>query len=154
MDVDIQKLGMHGTYRFEEVEDGRRLVGCKWAAHSNWMGNIAELTARLVATGYAQQPGIDFGELLAPVGTHSSLGGFCALDVHEAAAGIRAVYCRPTCGVLTAKATVWLQAGTACVELDAGCKASVVAVRVRGCRCEPLRAARARWVGCVASVCC
>jgi hypothetical protein len=81
MAVEYQKLSCHGTFEVETPPPGTRLVGSKWvyAIKRDSKGNIIELKARLVATGFSQRAGIDYTELFAPVGKYTTFRVFHAL---------------------------------------------------------------------------
>ena len=51
------------------MPEGKTPIGCKWLYKPklNADGSIEKLKARLVATGYSQQEGINFDDTFAPV---------------------------------------------------------------------------------------
>jgi hypothetical protein len=69
MDEEMQMLSQMGTYRLEDLPEGRETVGCRWTYVKKYdeNGQLSRYKARLVAQGYSQIPGIDFTETFAPV---------------------------------------------------------------------------------------
>lgn len=63
------------TWRLVELPPGRKAVGCKWVfrlKHS-CNGTVERFKARLLAKGYTQKYGIDYGETFSPVVRFSSI---------------------------------------------------------------------------------
>jgi len=75
MEEEIGKLKKFGTFGEEMREE--QMIGkrTKWVfeVQRNERGEIYRLRARLVAKGYSQMPGLDFGLTYAPVSRISSL---------------------------------------------------------------------------------
>ena len=59
----------------------RNVIGLKWVyrAKMNPGGSLHKLKARLVVKGYAQQPGVDFGDTFAAVARHDTIRLLIAL---------------------------------------------------------------------------
>jgi hypothetical protein len=57
-----------GTWKLEDLPEGRNTVGCRWTFVRKYdaKGKIVRHKARLVAQGFSQQPGTDFNETFAP----------------------------------------------------------------------------------------
>eukprot|EP00253_Pinus_taeda_P012048 PITA_12048 len=62
---------LHKNEAWDLVESpaGRKPIGSKWVfkKKTNAEGKVEKYKARLVATGYSQVPGIDFGDIFSPV---------------------------------------------------------------------------------------
>lgn len=69
MDVQINALIKNGTWSLAKYEHGMNVVGSKWVFRikRNPDGSVERYKARLVATGFHQQEGIDYGETFSPV---------------------------------------------------------------------------------------
>ena len=71
IDDELEQLQEKGTWKSEELPDGREAVGCKWVflRNKDEDGNIKAYEARLVARGFSQKPGADYSDTgtFAPV---------------------------------------------------------------------------------------
>ncbi|QRW11755.1 Retrovirus-related Pol polyprotein from transposon TNT 1-94 [Ceratobasidium sp. AG-Ba] len=69
MEEEVNTLKKMGTYQLVELPAGRKAMGNKWVLtiKRNKLGEPIRYKARLVAQGFSQQPGIDFGQTFAPV---------------------------------------------------------------------------------------
>ena len=71
IDDELEQLQEKGTWKSEELPDGREAVGCKWVflRNKDEDGNIEAYEARLVARGFSQKPGADYSDTgtFAPV---------------------------------------------------------------------------------------
>ncbi|QRV85201.1 Retrovirus-related Pol polyprotein from transposon TNT 1-94 [Ceratobasidium sp. AG-Ba] len=69
MEEEVNTLEKMGTYQLVELPAGRKAMGNKWVLtiKRNELGEPIRYKARLVAQGFSQQPGIDFGQTFAPV---------------------------------------------------------------------------------------
>ena len=69
MTLEIQAIEKNGTWELTELPDGAKKIGVKWLFKTklNEKGEVDKFKARLVAKGYAQQYGIDYDEIFAPV---------------------------------------------------------------------------------------
>ena len=83
MEIEIETLKKMGTWRLEDLPEGRETVGCKWVfvKKRDEHGNIIRYKARLVAQGFSQKPGIDYSNdgTFAPVMRFESLRTLLAL---------------------------------------------------------------------------
>jgi len=64
---------------------GQRPIGCKWvfALKYDKDGKVTRFKARLVAQGFAQREGVDYGETYAPVLHYKSLRVILAIVAHQ-----------------------------------------------------------------------
>ncbi|CUA69513.1 Retrovirus-related Pol polyprotein from transposon TNT 1-94 [Rhizoctonia solani] len=62
-------LEKRGTFTESLLPKGRKAMGCKWVLtlKRDENGNPVRYKARLVAQGFSQQPGVDYGKTFAPV---------------------------------------------------------------------------------------
>lgn len=69
MAKEIDSIEKNGTWRLTTLPSGVKAMGVKWVFKTklNEHGNVEKHKARLVAKGYAQQYGIDYIEVFAPV---------------------------------------------------------------------------------------
>jgi hypothetical protein len=60
---------MNDTWDLVDFPEDKYCIGVKWVYKTkfNEKGEVERYKERLVAKGFAQQPGIDFGETFAPV---------------------------------------------------------------------------------------
>jgi hypothetical protein len=69
MQDEVHALHTQGTWSLVPLPSERNLVGCKWIfkikRHSD--GSIARYKAWLVAKGFSQEPGLDYGDTFSPV---------------------------------------------------------------------------------------
>lgn len=75
MKEEIDAIYGLGTFELVPLPPGRKAIGCKWVFRikRDASGAITRYKARLVAQGFYQLPGIDFGETFAPVARIESL---------------------------------------------------------------------------------
>jgi hypothetical protein len=94
---ELRSLQEHGTWRLAELP-GRRSIGCKWVYKSkrDESGAVKRYKARLVAQGFSQREGIDFGVTFAPVVRLDTLRIIlalaCHLDLHIYQLDIKTAY--------------------------------------------------------------
>ncbi|KAJ0863942.1 putative RNA-directed DNA polymerase [Helianthus annuus] len=69
MKKEVQALEENGTWRPEELPEGKRAIDSKWVYKIQYKpnGEIERYKARLMAKGFSQTEGIDFHETFAPV---------------------------------------------------------------------------------------
>lgn len=69
MEAEIDSIEKNGTWKLVELPAGQKVIGLKWIfkLKKDAAGNITKHKARLVAKGYAQEHGIDYEEVFAPV---------------------------------------------------------------------------------------
>uniref|UniRef100_A0A2N9FP23 Integrase catalytic domain-containing protein n=1 Tax=Fagus sylvatica TaxID=28930 RepID=A0A2N9FP23_FAGSY len=69
MDLEIEAIERNGTWELTDLPKGMKKIGVKWVFKTklNENGEVDKCKARLVAKGYAQQYGIDYTEVFAPV---------------------------------------------------------------------------------------
>ena len=69
MDLELEAIEKNGTWELTDLPDGGKKIGVKWVYKTklNENGEVDKYKARLVAKGYAQQHGVDYTEVFAPV---------------------------------------------------------------------------------------
>jgi hypothetical protein len=72
---EMDALDKNEAWDIVELPAGRKLVGRKWFFKKkfNAQGKVEKYNARLVAKGYSQVEGIDFGEIFSPVAKLTSI---------------------------------------------------------------------------------
>ena len=83
IDEEIAALRKNDTWDLVPLLDGRKPVGCKWVFKKKVGsdGSVEKYKVRLVAKGYSQVEGIDFGEIFSPVAKLTSIGFMLYLAV-------------------------------------------------------------------------
>lgn len=81
MDKEISAIEKNGTWELTTLPTGARKIGVKWIFKTklNERGEVDKYKARLVAKGYAQQHGIDYTEVFAPVARWDTIRMILAL---------------------------------------------------------------------------
>lgn len=69
MDAEIESIEKNGTWSLVELPSEQKEIGLKWIfkLKRDATGKVTKYKARLVAKGYAQEHGIDYEEVYAPV---------------------------------------------------------------------------------------
>ena len=69
MDLEIEAIERNETWELTDLPKGMKKIGVKrvFKTKLNENGEVDKYKARLVAKGYAQQHGIDYTEVFAPV---------------------------------------------------------------------------------------
>lgn len=72
---EIEALHSQGTWYLVPLLSQKNLVGCKWVfkIKKNVDGSVARHNARLVAKGFSQEEGLDYGEIFNPVVKHTTV---------------------------------------------------------------------------------
>ncbi|GIL49048.1 hypothetical protein Vafri_5519 [Volvox africanus] len=75
MDEEITAQLTNGTWELAKPPPGARILPCRWVYKIKRAedGGIERFNARLVAKGYEQRAGIDYGEVFAPTSRFASL---------------------------------------------------------------------------------
>jgi hypothetical protein len=85
MDEEMASLHSNGTWDLQPLPAGRKAVACRWvfALKRDAKGAVERYKARLVAKGFSQKPGVDYGEVWAPVSQYKTLHILLAVVVAE-----------------------------------------------------------------------
>ncbi|GIL46063.1 hypothetical protein Vafri_3149 [Volvox africanus] len=88
MDAEIEAQLANGTWELGIPPKGAKVLPCRWVykVKTNPDGSVDRFKVRLVAKGFAQREGVDYGELFAPTSRASS---FRALLAVAAARGLQ-----------------------------------------------------------------
>lgn len=79
---ELRSFEDNDAWEIVDIPESGTIVQCKWVFKKKFDNeNKVKYRARLVAKGFAQQPGIDFDETFAPVVRHSTLRLLFALSV-------------------------------------------------------------------------
>ena len=75
MKAEMKTLQGNQTWEIVAILEGERTVGCNWVLSLKYLadGTIDCYNARLVAKGFTQIPGKDFGVTFAPVAKLTSV---------------------------------------------------------------------------------
>ena len=81
MNEELKMIEKNKTWDLVPRPSGRNVIGLKrvYRAKLNPDSSLNKLKARLVVKGYAQQPGIDYGDTFAPVARHDTIRLLVAL---------------------------------------------------------------------------
>jgi len=82
---EIDALLDNGTWDLARLPKGRKAIGCRWVfviKHKS-DGSVDRYKARLVAQGYSQRPGLDYGETYAATVKWATLRAILALGAFE-----------------------------------------------------------------------
>jgi hypothetical protein len=82
---EVQSIKENKTWSLIELPTGRRAIGLKWVfkVKKNQLGEVIRHKVRLVVKGYAQQQGIDYEEVFAPVARLEAIRLLLALVAEE-----------------------------------------------------------------------
>jgi len=69
MDLEMEAIEKNKTWQLTTLLEGAKKIGLKWVFRTklNENGEVDKFKVRLVAKGYAQQQGINYNEVFAPV---------------------------------------------------------------------------------------
>jgi hypothetical protein len=75
MEEEMASLNKNEAWNLVELPTGRNPIGNKWVFKKklNAEGKVEKYKAQLVAKGYSQVEGIDFGEIFSPVAKLTSI---------------------------------------------------------------------------------
>ncbi|CAL2226198.1 unnamed protein product [Prunus armeniaca] len=85
MNVKIEAIELNKTWDLTILPAGVKTIGVKWIFKTklNEIGEIDKCKARLVANGYAQQYGIDYTEVYAPIARLDTIRLVIALSTQQ-----------------------------------------------------------------------
>lgn len=85
VDDEMKSLTKNGTWTLAKLPDGRAPVSCKWvfAVKRGLDGDRVRYKARLVARGFSQRKGFDYGETYSPVAKLDTLRTVLAVANRE-----------------------------------------------------------------------
>jgi hypothetical protein len=85
MDEELASLHGNGTWDLQPLPAGRKAIACRWvgALKRDARGAVERYKARLVAKGFSQKPGVDYGEVWAPVSQYKTLRTLLAVVATE-----------------------------------------------------------------------
>lgn len=85
METELESIEKNGTWFLTELPKGAKKKGVKWVYKTklNEKGEVDKFKARLVAKGYAQQQGVDYNEVFAPVARWDTIRMILALAAQE-----------------------------------------------------------------------
>jgi hypothetical protein len=85
MDEEMASIIDNDTWELATLPAGHKAIGLKWVykVKRDAAGIIVKHKARLVAKGYAQQQGVDFEEVFAPVARMETVRLLLALAAHS-----------------------------------------------------------------------
>ena len=83
VDKELGLMKSMGVYALAILPPGRRAIGNRWVFEYKLTEDDPVAKGRLVAKGFSQIPGIDFGKMFAPVMKASSIRLLAALACHR-----------------------------------------------------------------------
>ncbi|GJS30973.1 copia-type polyprotein [Tanacetum coccineum] len=85
MKAEIDSIEKNKTWELTILPAGTKPIGVKWVFKTklNEKGEVEKHKARLVAKGYAQQYGVDYTEVFAPVARLDTIRLILALAAHH-----------------------------------------------------------------------
>ncbi|GKV25633.1 hypothetical protein SLEP1_g35036 [Rubroshorea leprosula] len=85
MQEELSAIEKNVTWSITSRSEDKNVIGVKWVYRSklNAYGSLNKYKARLVVKGYAQQPGVDFGETFSLVARHDTIRLLLALAAQK-----------------------------------------------------------------------
>ena len=85
MDVEMEAIKRNNTWELAELPKGAKKVGVKWVYKTklNENGEVDKYKARLVVKGYAQEYGVDYTEVFAPIARVETIRLVVAFAAHQ-----------------------------------------------------------------------
>jgi hypothetical protein len=83
MEEEMASFDKNEAWDLVELPTGKNPIGSKWVFKKklNAEGKVEKYKVRLVAKGYSQVEGIDFGEIFSPVAKLTSIRFMLSIDV-------------------------------------------------------------------------
>jgi hypothetical protein len=83
MDEEMAALDKNEAWDLVELSTGTNFIGNKWVFKKklNAKGKVEKYKSQLVAKGYSQVEGIDFGEIFSPIAKLTSIIFLLSIDV-------------------------------------------------------------------------
>ena len=75
MEEEMESLRKNDTWYLVALPNGRGTIGSKWVFNTktNAIGHVEKFKARMVAKGYSQVEGVNFGEIFSPIAKLTSI---------------------------------------------------------------------------------
>lgn len=85
MNAEIQSIEKNQTWSLTTLPTGAKAIGVKWIYKTklNELGDVDKFKARLVVKGYAQEYGVDYTEVFAPVARMDTVRMIIALAAQK-----------------------------------------------------------------------
>ncbi len=85
MEEELASFAENNVWDLCELPPERKAVGLKWVykLKRDEEGKVQRYKARLVAQGFSQRPGVDFGETYAPVARYETMRAVLAIACHQ-----------------------------------------------------------------------
>jgi ATP-binding cassette subfamily B (MDR/TAP) protein 1 len=82
MGSEMNSIRVNGTWDLVELPRNRKALPCKWVFRLKQVSD-SKYKARIVATGFRQEHGVDFDEIFSPIVKLSTLRFLLSVIAHE-----------------------------------------------------------------------